>query len=396
MLKQELRVEGAALWVLDARRDLLYRRRALSPRVATVKGVMPFLRQSDSSLIAECFRSGKSIWHDPSRPRVSENEVDLACESRFTNWGLIPLLLQVDARLAGRVASTSGVLEFANHYVESAGNRWLVGLTWEDQFLVDFTCELMSVITYQILRTQDHEGEYERKLHGAKTALMAARSRLQIVERYNVERHMPPQAAHYIPNAIAWLQDLESQINRDDLIRRTGSELRPLNLFGDVLAKLEVWINGINARNATGRGLVLVGMDEMANSYHTIPRVIGNRHALDCVFRNLLDNSRKYCRPPSGEPPEVTVKVRMPDDRSCVVVFFSDNGVPIPPDEAQLIFEDGFRGKRAQGVEPEGLGRGLFDCKRLMEEMKGDINVVTLPKGVMFRIELKAVARSPE
>jgi signal transduction histidine kinase len=393
MVKQELCFEGAALWVLDARRNLLYRRRALSPRQPQPSGVTPFLRQSDESLVARTFRTCSPIWHDQRKPMLSEAQVDLACESPFTNWGALPVRLPVDARLAGRVAPAAGVLEFVNHYTDLRGHRFLTRLTWEDQFLADFTCELLSVLIYQILRTQDHESEYERKLHGAKTALLAARSRLQIVERYDVERYMPPQAAHYIANAIDWLQDLESQINRDDLIGRTKSELTAIALYGDVLAKLEVMVAGMNVRGTGNRRLRLSGLDEIAANYHAVPKVTGNRHALDCVFRNLLDNSRKYCRPPSGAAPEVTIKVIMPADRSRVVVLLSDNGAPIASAEAELIFEDGFRGDHAQGIEPEGLGRGLYDCERLMEEMGGSISVISAADGVTFRLELQAARR---
>ena len=66
----------------------------------------------------------------------------------------------------------------------------------------------------------------------------------------------------------------------------------------------------------------------------------------------------------------------------------SDNGEPIPHEEAELIFEDGFRGAVAQGVQPQGVGRGLYDCSRLMKRMKGEITVLTKLPGVTFRLEL--------
>jgi signal transduction histidine kinase len=388
MVKQELGFEGAALWVLDARRGLLHRRRALRSRRAEA-GHAPFLREDDDSYVAACFRSCKPVWHDSTNPLLRESDLDLAYESDLSNWGALPVRLPADAKLAGRSVSAAGVIEFVNHYVESRGHRALASLSWEDQYLADFTCELLSVLIYQILRTQDHEAEFERRLHGAKTALQAARSRLQIVERYHVERYMPPRMLHYIPNAIDWLQDLESQINREDLVGRTSANLSEVSLYGDVLAKLEGMVRAINSRDS-GRMLELSGLDDLANVFRTIPKVKGNRHALDCVFRNLLDNSRKYCQPPDGSNPQVRIRVLMPEDGAAVVICVSDNGKPIPADEAEHIFADGYRGISAQSAEPEGLGQGLFDCKRLVEAMGGSISVSSSDMGVAFRVELKS------
>ena len=389
LVKDELSVEAAALWVLDARRNLLYRRKALKPRTPEGPGVWTSLRLTDPSLIVDCFRTRIAVTHDARRPILTPDDLDLALETPFANWTAMPILLPPEAKLRGRNPSAAGVLELSNHVTRLGGVTHPTSVTWEEEYLAAFTCELISVLIYQILRTQDHESDYERMLHGAKTSLLGARSHLQALEQFDLERYLPPRARYFIPNAIDWLEDLEGQINRDDIVNKGRVQLEPISLYGDVLAKLEVMLSRMNTRNDERR-LTLRGLDDLAQTFRQVPRVIGNRQALDCVFRNLIDNSRKYCRPPTGEAPSVKVGVQVSSDHRKVFVIVADNGAPIAEDEVDLVFQDGFRGMKAQGVQPQGVGRGLYDCRRLLKQMRGNITIVPAETGVAFRIELRA------
>jgi signal transduction histidine kinase len=82
--------------------------------------------------------------------------------------------------------------------------------------------------------------------------------------------------------------------------------------------------------------------------------------------------------------------VLVADDAGTVVMLFADNGEGIPRDEAEVVFEDGFRGAVARGQQPQGVGRGLYDCRRLMRAMGGDIIVLTGLPGVTFRLQLRS------
>jgi hypothetical protein len=388
----ELSVEAAALWTLDARRNLLYRRKALSPKTPEEPGALPFLRVNDGWLIARSFREKAALIHHTDEPLVSEKEIDLACKRPLANWMAVPITLPDDARLRGRAPHAAGVLELANHYTSGGGVSHLTTPNWEDSYFVDFSCELLSVLTYQTLRTQDHESDYERLLHGAKTSIVAARSHLQSLESFKLERYMVPGARHFIPNAIEWLEDFEAQLSRDDLMTKQTLDLEEIALYGDVLAKLGPMIKRMNTRDEE-RPLTLEGFEALARDYRALPKVRGNRQALDCIFRNLLDNSRKYCLPREGAARRVWVRAEAPPRGRNVVVEVSDNGEPLPPDEASLIFEDGFRGTMAQGIQPQGVGRGLHTCRELMTKMKGSIEYMADDEGVRFRIEIpKAIA----
>lgn len=385
---EELSVEAAGLWTLDARRGLLYRRKARDPRTPETPGDPPYVRVKDKSVIARCFQSASILVHDSRQSLLSEHHVDLKCQSPFTNWMAMPISLPADARLAGRAAPAAGVLELANHYTSVGGVKHLTTPNWEDGYLGSFSCELLSVLIYQVLRTQDHESDYERLLHGARTSIIAPRSHLQSLEGLVDVTSLPARAQHFIPNAIEWLEDFEAQLYRDDLVHKRTLELEEIALYGAVLAKLGPMVTRMNTRDAL-RPLELAGMDTLAQGFHHIPRVHGNRQALHCVFRNLLDNSRKYCQPPGEAPRNARIEVHLERDLRTVVIIVSDNGQPLPPEEARFIFEDGYRGEMAQGIQPQGVGRGLHTCQQLMAKMKGSISHVVDAPGVTFRLEMK-------
>jgi signal transduction histidine kinase len=393
LVSEEVSVDMAALWVWDPRRDRLYLRDTTSGQHQTPDEI-PGLKPSGDSVIAQCFRDRETMMYGPDSSPAQRELREAAFDGKPVNWAALPVKLPAETRIRGNPAPSAGVLELSNHYTSLGGIRHHSQLSWEERFIAEFACELLSVLTYQVLRTQDHESDFERMMHGARTNLQAARSNLQFFERQEAGKRLPAKVANLIPNAIDWLEDLEAQINRDDLVSRTAVSTEPIPVYGDVLAKLEPMVRRLNTRDPE-RQLRLTGMEEMAVSYRALPIALASRQALDCVFRNLLDNARKYCKPRDGSMPTVHLRTLTDSDRGTLVLFLSDNGEGIPAHEADLVFEDGFRGELARGLQPQGVGRGLFDCDRLMKQMGGKISLVRQPgSGAMFRIELRVVPRS--
>jgi signal transduction histidine kinase len=390
LVSEEVSVDMAALWVWDPRRDRLYLRHTSTNRQHQSHEEIPGLKPSGDSVIAQCFRDRETMMYGPNSFPAHKKLRDAAFDGNPVNWAAIPVKLPAETRIRGNPAPSAGVLELANHYTNLGGIQHRSQLSWEERFIAEFACELLSVLTYQVLRTQDHESDFERMMHGARTNLQAARSNLQFFERQEVGKKLPANVANLIPNAIDWLEDLEAQINRDDLVARANLSTEPIPVYGDVLAKLEPMVRRLNTRDPE-RQLRLTGMEEIAVNYRALPIVLANRQALDCVLRNLLDNARKYCRPGDGGMPTVHLRTLTDSDRGTLVLFLGDNGEGIPSHEADLVFEDGFRGELARGLQPQGVGRGLFDCTRLMKQMGGRISLVRQrTSGAMFRIELRA------
>ncbi len=241
-----------------------------------------------------------------------------------------------------------------------------------------------------MLRNQDHESDYERLIHGARTSLESARANLQTLESRQVDRYLEPEDGYLVPDAIDWIEDLESQINRDELVGRSDLEVGPVSLYGDVLAKIGPMVRRMRTR-AHNPTFSLVGFDRLAENYRNLPKVEGNPKALDCIFRNLIDNSMKYCRTDDDVHATVEISAIAKRARGMVFITVADNGIGIDDDERDLIFESGFRGKRATGRATQGVGRGLFECRLLLKRMGGEIELGRAEEGATFTIMLPSV-----
>lgn len=390
LARAELEVRSGALWIYDHRQSHLYLSRSVG-KYANVRDQevhpVPLL---DSNAVSTCFNKQTVIRHSTQNPYLIESNLPKDISLPDANAALYPVPLPADARLGGKPANGVGVLVLYDHHTTIGQLNQLTDFGWEDSSLAKFCCEMLSVLLFQTLRTVDHESDFERRMHGASTALQAARSNLQFIKaHFSLSEMLPTAQQHYIPNAVEWLEDLEAQITRNDLV---GANLqpKPTLLYGEVLAKIAPMVKRMAKQYGTGDFTVL-GLDELEETYRQLPQVLGDRRALDRVFRNLVENSLKY----QSNDPAVNNKlvVKAYARGVTVIVIFADNGLGIPPDDVPFVFEDGFRGRDATGRRPQGIGRGLFECKTILDKLGGAITVTDSDEvsGAAFRIELRTV-----
>ena len=116
-----------------------------------------------------------------------------------------------------------------------------------------------------------------------------------------------------------------------------------------------------------------------------LPRVPGDRSQLAILLRNLVSNALKFRHP--DRRPQVRVQARKLDDGWEISV--KDNGIGIPPEQHQRIFE-AFRRLHTQDQIP-GTGIGLALCQKIVERHGGEIYVESMPgEGADFRFSLKS------
>ncbi|MBT3258213.1 MAG: response regulator [Deltaproteobacteria bacterium] len=140
------------------------------------------------------------------------------------------------------------------------------------------------------------------------------------------------------------------------------------------------------------------GVNLLCHLPAAIPRVMGDPLRLRQVFLNLLGNALKFTD--KGEI-VTTVRILGEGEENSLLVGFSvaDNGIGIPEDKLEDIFEvfgqaDGDISKRFGGT-----GLGLAICRRLINLMDGEISVQsTLSEGTTFhfQIRFKKAVRSAE
>jgi len=98
-----------------------------------------------------------------------------------------------------------------------------------------------------------------------------------------------------------------------------------------------------------------------------LPRVNIDGRRIRQVVDNLLDNSVKY----SQEGTEIVVKAWQKDKE--LVVSVADQGIGIPAEEFDKVFDRMYRIEQRLSQDPGGMGLGLSLCKALVEGHGGRI-----------------------
>jgi signal transduction histidine kinase/CHASE3 domain sensor protein len=120
-----------------------------------------------------------------------------------------------------------------------------------------------------------------------------------------------------------------------------------------------------------------------------LPTVLGNEAVLVQVFENLIGNALKFVAP--GVAPHVRIDARVDADATCVRI--ADNGIGIPEDKRERVF-DVF--ERLHGADQyQGTGIGLAIVKKGVERLGGTIRVEPAPAGTVFRLCLQRPRTQP-
>lgn len=126
---------------------------------------------------------------------------------------------------------------------------------------------------------------------------------------------------------------------------------------------------------------IAVGVQAAAE---TVP-VMASREFIDQVLINLIDNAVKY------SPPGSRVEVRIRGGEQEVRVEVADNGIGIPPEDLDRVFERFYRVAKDRSRKVEGTGLGLAIAKNIIAAHKGRIWVESEPgKGSTFSFTLPA------
>lgn len=115
-------------------------------------------------------------------------------------------------------------------------------------------------------------------------------------------------------------------------------------------------------------------------SLESVPRVVAAREQLSQVLLNIILNARQAC----GQGDVISVASSVAS--GLVTVAISDKGPGIPEAQLRTLFLP------FQTTKREGLGIGLYQCKRMIEANGGTILVQSRPgEGTTVRIQLPVV-----
>jgi signal transduction histidine kinase len=123
----------------------------------------------------------------------------------------------------------------------------------------------------------------------------------------------------------------------------------------------------------------------VVRDYEVVPALRMDRHRFLQVVTNLLRNARHAVRGLRGRAPEVTVAARLSEVEQLQVIV-ADNGIGIPRDSLEKIFQLGFTTKSS------GNGLGLHSSANAARVMGGSLRAESdgPDRGATFVLELPA------
>ncbi len=110
----------------------------------------------------------------------------------------------------------------------------------------------------------------------------------------------------------------------------------------------------------------------------------GNDHLLKIAFTNIIDNACKFS---ADKQAQVEIDIQPKE----VLLSFNDNGVGIPLEDIEKLFEPFYRGSNVKTVKGHGLGLSL--TYRIINLHDGKLTIDSTPgKGTTIKVKLPTLA----
>jgi two-component system sensor histidine kinase SenX3 len=155
-----------------------------------------------------------------------------------------------------------------------------------------------------------------------------------------------------------------------------GAEARPDPAPVSIDAVLAEAVDRISSAAGAKQISIVVGGDRGG-------KVLGSEQQLVTAVANLLENAIAY----SDEATKVALAARRRSDSWEITV--TDQGIGIPPEDLDRVFERFYRVDPARSRETGGTGLGLAIVKHIVNNHGGQVRVWSSPgSGSTFTLEL--------
>lgn len=131
------------------------------------------------------------------------------------------------------------------------------------------------------------------------------------------------------------------------------------------------------------------GHDFILELPEQLPEILADRNRIEQVITNVVANAIKYT-PDGGR-----IVITAGGDGSAVWMEVTDNGIGIPDEDKDRIFDRFYRVDKARSRESGGTGLGLSIAKEIVLQHGGDITIRDhIPKGLCVRITLPGAEKA--
>jgi two-component system, OmpR family, sensor histidine kinase SenX3 len=300
--------------------------------------------------------------------------------------------------------SAAMVLDSSNTVIKTSPGAHALGLVWNRSLvhsglvdIVDRVRRFGEPVTHDLELTRGPLGDAQLRLNvrvaplGTRYMLVIADDRteahrLEAVRRDFVanishELKTPIGAVGLLAEALEHASDDPEQVRKFAERMRTESarlaamtqdiiELSRLQAADALADPVEVDVDAVIAAAIDkNRVAAEAGSIQLVSGGERNARVVGDEGMLITAVHNLIANAVQF----STKPSRVGIGVTTVDD--VVEIAVTDQGVGIPDDELDRVFERFFRVDQARSRSTGGTGLGLSIVKHIVQNHRGDVRV---------------------
>jgi K+-sensing histidine kinase KdpD len=335
----------------------------LSPKLAEL---LPKEPGYDSSIIGTIFKQGKPVVIEDL---LSHTGTDLGflSEGGYRSFAGVPLVI------LGESIGVLGVATSFSHYFSQSNIELLTGIGRE------ITIAVRNAQLYD----EASSAKALRELDTMRTEFLA-----------NVSHELRTPLAVIKGSANSLLQPdviFDEQTRREFLVSIDKDADALTHLVDDLLmmSRLEADALAVHRKPHSVNAIVNLIKDRLdnltirhrlrVNVPEDTPAVTVDDRRIGEVLTNLVENAVKF----SDDNTTITIEARA--NGTGVNISVADEGVGIPPELHQKIFERFFQGNYRKDGRRKGTGLGLAICKGIVEAHGGKIRVESQPgKGARF------------
>ncbi|RKX17410.1 MAG: hypothetical protein DRP35_10955, partial [Candidatus Zixiibacteriota bacterium] len=182
----------------------------------------------------------------------------------------------------------------------------------------------------------------------------------------NCNDHLDEEGSKRISNLMEDAASLKESVNRFNKminLKQSANELYLTDL--NILSKRA--IESIDKESSSVK---------IQSKVNPLPKIVTSSKIINGVFESIIDNSVKYCNDNN-----VTIEISAEMKEKFCFITIKDNGKGIPKNVRNKIF-----------VQPQDDSMSLYNnlsiCKQLMQELEGDLRLVSSSKtGTLFEIK---------
>lgn len=219
--------------------------------------------------------------------------------------------------------------------------------------------------------------------HELRTPLTSIKGATETIK---MDPEMDTDMRDYFLDMVLTESDRMTRIVSDLLVlsrldnKRTKWSIESFDVKASVRHLCEVMRSDLESR----RHKITIGCDK------ELPAVTADRQRIEQVLINILTNAIKYT--PDGGSIDITLTHVPSPDR--IVIRVKDNGVGIPEEDMDHLFERFYRVDKSRNLDTGGTGLGLAIAKELIEAHGGNISIESkFHEGTSVTLELPVECR---